>query len=338
MTFLDFFVEFLGGMFDDKNRRSNRIADGADVASWVLGPLLGILFLIWLGSGGGGPLAVGFRLMVVISVVVQVGSVVLLLLLVYSAFNHPADTLVRKVARLVLLLGIVCFWLLQWADSRPTRRHAASRPVPTSTRPIDRPTTSREMQGLIDEAERQRLVTQVSNLRKQIRARWRADIEAAGATGAPGVAPPMLEVRNEGRGVWRVTNRHSQWIALRMARVVRPAGASTAWTRCVLDESTPFLEIVAGGTRKFVLEAGCPGSLPEFRVGDAARPEPSWWTSTALDAFDDGGAQIDAGHEHWNATQLKDEIGALEQTLAETDRAARWRRELTRQDTRVEAP
>src|SRR5262245_44581534 len=110
----------------EEHRRSRNLAasTGADLASWILGPLLGILFLFWLGSGGGVPLAVGFKLALSIFTIVKVGSVLLLVLLVFSAIAHPADTVVRKVARLVLFLGIVSFWLMQWTTSHPKTRHA----------------------------------------------------------------------------------------------------------------------------------------------------------------------------------------------------------------------
>jgi hypothetical protein len=332
---LDFVLALFTARAEADEEKSGGVA--ADVVSWVFSMVLAILFLIWLGSGGGGPLAVGLKLAIAISMVVKVGSILVVLILAWSAVYHPADNLIRKGGRLVLFLAIVVFWFSQSTDSRPSRKQAASRPTSASARQSVEPTQYPVVQARIDEAERQKLAARVTDLRAQTRTRWRADMEAAGATGAPGVVPPMLEVYDQGRGVWRVTNRHSQWVLVRLSRVAPPEGASVAWRRCVLDESSPFLEIPAGGTRRFVLEAGCAGSLLEFRVGEQMRPDLPWWTSTALEEFDRGTSRIDSGHEHWNAARLTAEISSLENTLANTDRAARWRRELSRYDTRVEA-
>jgi hypothetical protein len=180
---------------------------------------------------------------------------------------------------------------------------------------------------------RNELVAKVDQLRADARARWRADLVAAGATGAPGVVPPILEVKPKGPGIWQVKNLSPATVCVRLARVSQPEYGKGRWLRCPLDVIQECSEILAGTTRHLTLEvndrvAGCVSTLLEYEVGTFNQPEPSWWSATALENLDAPDSSPDRAHTKWSLEQLRDEITRLERLLAQADRAARWRREL----------
>jgi len=127
-----------------------------------------------------------------------------------------------------------------------------------------------------------------------VRAKWRADVAAAGAHGGAGVDPPMLEVTLDG-DVVRITNITDRKIeSVCLARVVRESTAFDGYLRCPLREKSggrecPYLS--AHGVQELVMEkrnaeSRCADGRLEFRVGEYMHPEPSWWSDTALTWFD----------------------------------------------------
>jgi hypothetical protein len=135
----------------------------------------------------------------------------------------------------------------------------------------------------------------------EVRAKWRADLQAAGAYGAPGAEPPMLVVRKESDGRLIMTNLSGKRIEMiRVARVVRDSTRMDGWARCYLEAKSNRSEwsyIAKDGVQEFVLperraaETCASGEL-EFRIGDEQRPEPSWWTDSALVGYDQASEEI----------------------------------------------
>lgn len=116
-------------------------------------------------------------------------------------------------------------------------------------------------------------------------ARWRADIVTTGATGAPGVVPPFLGVREIGGNI-EVTNHHAEAVCVQLARVAVAADG----TREHCPVGPPVCREIASGTSLRFLQYRssppiCAQSPLEFRVGEASRAGPAWWTSTALGEF-----------------------------------------------------
>ena len=140
----------------------------------------------------------------------------------------------------------------------------------------------------------------------------------------------MLEVEEAGAHV-RVTNLGKQPVCLRLTRVARNSTRPNDLVRCVLDSET-CREIEPGATHRFQLfrsgnSPDCFHSALEFRVGTPLDPEPTWWSRTALEEFDATARAESPGSSRTPAEVIAmgDELESL---LVESDRAARWRREL----------
>jgi hypothetical protein len=117
---------------------------------------------------------------------------------------------------------------------------------------------------------------------------WLADVYAAGVHAPAGVVPPMLEV-HEDEGIVDVKN-----VSGRTLSCVRLSRGSTAWKhescRLKVGYRDPQCESLApGGTLTFSAPRGavesCYTAPLSFEIGDAAHPEPSWWSDGALEAW-----------------------------------------------------
>ena len=176
----------------------------------------------------------------------------------------------------------------------------------------------------------------LSDLWQRVLDKWRADITSAQAFERTGVIPPMLEVEEAGAFV-RVTNIGKKQICLRLTRVARNSRKPNDVARCILDSET-CREIAPGDTQRFQLfRAGnapdCYHALLEFRVGTPLDPEPTWWSASALEEFD-----VSPKPELPGELKQTGEIAAttakLNALLVESDRAARWKRELAKKSRR----
>jgi hypothetical protein len=227
------------------------------------------------------------------------------------------DRIEAIAAKLVIyaLVGIVCgFIWVKDADltrSREPARQAISPPL--------------------DPREREALVERLRELDTQTRVRWRQDIDAANAKGPPGLVPPMLQVTQPVPYAWQVANRSDKMVCVSIARV-RAAEGAAGYERCPSDNDNTCREIAPGGSRQFAIMRNdqvraCLRSQLEFRVGTPQRPEPSFWSDSALQDFDTAPPKP-AAYADLDDTRLRDEIALLEKLLAERDRASRWRREL----------
>jgi hypothetical protein len=150
-------------------------------------------------------------------------------------------------------------------------------------------------------AERSDAITAFEARADEVRARWRADLQAAGAYGPPGTEPPMLEISEQDDGRLIIANISGKRIErIRVARVVRDSSGADGWARCFLESKlrrSEYGSIPKDGLEEFVLpgrlaDQQCAGGQLEFRVGDEQRPEPSWWTDSALIGYDRASVEI----------------------------------------------
>lgn len=181
------------------------------------------------------------------------------------------------------------------------------------------------------EARQSEHLDNVTRLSDQVEAKWRADIEAAGVTGGLGVVPPMLAVEEHTQYVIVTNKLTDRAVCVQLQRVSRRSQKGNDYDRCRLDLDT-CRELPPGASLRFQQyrtgnPPDCANTPLEYRVGGPFAPEPTWWTSTALEDFDarpppeplrrDSSASWPL---HGNEQQLRD-------LLTETDRAVRWRRE-----------
>jgi hypothetical protein len=163
--------------------------------------------------------------------------------------------------------------------------------------------------------------------------KWRADIEAAGALGAPGEIPPMLAISEAGPGMKSVKNLSPLKVCVNIARVVHKEG-SGIYERCAFDASRECTVIMPGRARDFRQypspSYACAAGLLEFRVGTPLDPEPSWWSRSGIEDYDRNPPDPQATYANLTELHVRGESAILEKIVAETGRAERWKRELGR--------
>jgi hypothetical protein len=179
--------------------------------------------------------------------------------------------------------------------------------------------------------ERTAALQKVDELSARVARAWRADLIAAGAAGARGEIPPLLEVQHLEAGQLQVTNRGERSLCLAAAHIERDARGEVR-SRCALGGRN--CQIIDGHATR-TLRPYLPGIAPacrakeiEFRIGSMREPEPSWWTRTALDGSTDQSFIDERDYASMPLELLKAEIALLESLERETLRAERWHREL----------
>jgi hypothetical protein len=229
------------------------------------------------------------------------------------------------------MLPVLCSMLgaLMLTSGCSEKQPVAAPGLTGETAPAPRPENQKVAAGDIEAAR-------LSDLWHRVLDKWRTDITAAQATERTGVIPPMLEVEEAGAFV-RVTNVGKKPICLRLTRVARNSTRPNDVARCVLDSET-CREIAPGNTQRFQLfRAGnapdCYHALLEFRVGTPLDPEPTWWSASALEEFDVSPRPGLPGplNESGEIAAMTERLDAL---LVESDRAARWKRELAKKSRR----
>lgn len=143
----------------------------------------------------------------------------------------------------------------------------------------------REIEDLKDSRNR------VLELRNQVRDRWRTNVQAAGAFGGEGVVPPMLRVFQDGPYKVKITNAAASKACVKLVRTMRKPGTDI-YLRCPADLYRDCQDIPHGATVTFQLQfddrsPSCREQSYEFRVGTPLKPEPSWWSASALAEFDE---------------------------------------------------
>jgi hypothetical protein len=304
-----------------------RFFDGLDL---IVGLTCFLAVAAGLGMFGGGSThngngtviannLLGFALWGVKFVVLLVVVMVPVYLLLRRIENAPLKTLAYIV--------VVGFAGMMWASAHKSAPVASTKPSVTT------PAQSGPVQPVVEKPEdRTVLVARLQALEAQARIRWRADVDAAGAKGPPGLVPPMLEIREETPGQWRVTNRSERSVCVSIARVARSAKGVTNYDHCPSDIAVGCREIARRGSRQFVFHRNersraCIAATFEFRVGTPQKPEPTWWSDSALEEFDRDVSEPPQ-YAEFDILHLRGEIAVVEAMLAERDRASRWRREL----------
>jgi len=195
-------------------------------------------------------------------------------------------------------------------------------------------------------AARAELVAAFATRSELVRRKWRADVDVAGAHGGPGREPPMLAVVDDGAAVTLTNVTDTDLDCVQLARVGARSGAGGN-LRCFMRDTRGADEcalLPAGAAVQFKLNASmretaaCEAASLEFRVGDYAHPEPSWWSDSALARFEADSSQAPAVSAR-NAIEsyatrglsfdaLAAEYERIGSLLDEPDRADRWRDEL----------
>lgn len=168
-------------------------------------------------------------------------------------------------------------------------------------------------------------------LARQNEARWIEDVRAGGKAGYEGDPPPMLAIAEAGRYRTRITNLAPQKICAKLVRAIRQQRADD-YLRCAADYTQPCDEIPSGGHAVITVfadssNAACENGQYEYRIGSPLQPEPSWWSLSALADLRQHPTDYRETFEKLTLMDLKNEVARLEKMLAETDRAARWKRE-----------
>lgn len=148
--------------------------------------------------------------------------------------------------------------------------------------------------------ERASVITAFETQADEVRAKWREDLRVAGAHGAPGTEPPMLEIREDGRKILLTNISDKRIEMIRVARVVRDPNGYDGYSRCFLESTlrrSEYGQVSAKGMDEFELperwaDEKCASGRLEFQIGDPHRPEPSWWTDSALIGFDKSTEEI----------------------------------------------
>jgi hypothetical protein len=177
-----------------------------------------------------------------------------------------------------------------------------------------------------------RLAEHALELSLEARKRWRADIEAAGATGLEGDMPYFIAARQAGPYEYQVTNLMGKRVCVNVVRFMRKPGTDV-YLRCQFDEHRACRVIASRRTENFTLLSdenlpACASRQFEYRIGTPRNPEPSWWSRSALAAFDQSRPDGREAFMNQSIIGLRGEIASYEKMLAEPERAARWRAEL----------
>jgi hypothetical protein len=167
------------------------------------------------------------------------------------------------------------------------------------------------------------------DLRNQARDRWRTDVQAAGAFGDEGAMPPMLRVFQDGPYAVKVTNAGANKACVKLVRSMRKPGTNIH-LRCPSDLFRDCQDIAPSVTVKFFFQfdersPACDEQHYEFRVGTPLKPEPSWWSASALAQFDERPPDMREPVISDEILVVRSEIARLEKLLAESGRASRWR-------------
>ena len=189
----------------------------------------------------------------------------------------------------------------------------------------------------VREAADDATVAQIAALDKQAMREWIEDLHAAGAHGAPGEIPPMLEVQDSGDRV-QVKNLSSSPICMTVSRYVEIGDGGVANRfRCALlsrnrqGDCTP---LSAGNSDWFELPNSpqretCIGQPLSFKLGarEGARADADvvWWSNPEIAYLE---AEIASPTSHYGASgrfTLEETLAGYQALLRQGDRAGQWR-------------
>ena len=174
-------------------------------------------------------------------------------------------------------------------------------------------------------------VEEVVSLTSQVESKWRTDVDTATLTAKPGVVPPMLDIEESASFVTVTNKLDDQAVCVSLNRVARRSSRANDYDRCRLDLDT-CRELLPHASFRFrEYRTGnppaCAKAAIEFRVGTPLQPEPTWWSRSALEAFDARPPAEPLRTQSQELWPLGGNVNALKALLAENERAVRWRRE-----------
>jgi len=180
----------------------------------------------------------------------------------------------------------------------------------------------------------------------RLRTSWTADLRAAGAHGAEGVVPPMLDVIDSGQGV-QVTNIGDQTVCLDLRRSHARLGIGLDYQCALWSERGGLhscVEFKPGQSEWLRMSSArpdlpdCSGQPLEFRVGAWETTGPGWWSDAALDDFDRQTARLETDRMMyetvitapyvWKDAMLVEVTYAMNSMPVGPPRVAVWREQL----------
>ena len=178
-------------------------------------------------------------------------------------------------------------------------------------------------------------VAQIAALDKQAMREWIEDLHAAGAHGAPGEIPPMLEVQDSGDGV-QVKNLASSSVCMRISRHVERDHGDNRYQCALLSRNHEgdCTLLGAGNSDWFELpnvpqRETCIGQPLTFKVGTRggarADAEVVWWSDPEIAHLQ---AEIASPTSHYGASgrfTLEETLDGYRALLRQGDRAGQWR-------------
>jgi hypothetical protein len=184
---------------------------------------------------------------------------------------------------------------------------------------------------------RKNLVDRIVELDAEVRKRWRADIEAAGAVGEHGASPPFIEVWNNSKQGPTVTNLMRGTVCIQIVRIHQPPGSQQI-ERCSLDVGTSCRSLYNARSMPLFPQGqngtpACNSKHLEYRIGAPFGEGVSWWSRSALEDLDRTPPEPRESYTRLPEMNQLGEIAHREKMLADTDRAARWREQIA-QSTR----
>jgi len=183
--------------------------------------------------------------------------------------------------------------------------------------------------------ERMTALEKAAEITARARAKWRADVLAANASGKSGTMPPLVAVRRNDGGDFVFTNISGQPICFAVARVALPATCSLGPVgTCQVMEPGEEVEFDTSNRRN---DPPCRSRTLEFRIGNSVASDLPWWSDSALEDYDritgliaaefkraQSGGGVGA-LDNIDTRQLQAESLEAEKFLADTTAAERWR-------------
>jgi hypothetical protein len=180
-------------------------------------------------------------------------------------------------------------------------------------------------------------IAEIAALDRKAMREWIEDLHAAGAHGAPGDIPPMLEVQDSGDGV-QVKNVSSDAVCLRISRHVADGdGSVDNRFRCSLlsrNRDGDCTVLGAGNSDWFELPQSphrdtCIGQPLSFKIGaregGPAGADVVWWSDPEIALLK---KEIAAPRSQYGASgrfTLEETLAGYRALLRQGDRAGRWR-------------
>jgi hypothetical protein len=249
--------------------------------------VLAVATLMLTGCSTLNPLEAFILAIVAVDYVLRAAVVVALVIMALRGFKAlsqndklPPNTILR----IVIVVGLCVSGtsaLIQWHSGKRERERSEEKQALRQRQAVER--EAARLPSPVN-SERKAVIARWEAARDAARDKWRADVVAAGATGAPGVVPPWLATQVKDNNL-TVTNRGRWTVELRASRRSAADGP-----RCWYDHANR-VSIAAGASHRFQMfktgnEESCRQGALEIHLGHELDSGPAFWTDSALVEFD----------------------------------------------------